>query len=82
MSDPRKPVRHQPIGSPKADAIEYGGYRLALRSHGSVGWKVFIYPPGGVTALETMPHSQAPDSRDAMIAEAKQVAERHHTRRR
>lgn len=82
MPTPRSAVRSPQYPGPKPDTIDFGGYRLAMRSHGSVGWKVFIYPPDSVVALETMPHNQAPDSRETVIAEAKQVVKRHRTGRR
>jgi hypothetical protein len=43
------------------DEIEYRGYRLSVEAQSSTGWKVFIYPPNGVVALEKFPHTEASD---------------------
>ena len=65
-----------------SDEIEYCGYRLSVRSQGSAGWKIFIYPPNGVVALEKFPHSEASDGREAVIEEAKRIVDEHLKRRR
>ena len=65
-----------------SDEIEYRGYRLSVKSQGSAGWKVFIYPPYGVIALEKFPHTEASDGREVVIEEAKRVVDEHLKRRR
>jgi hypothetical protein len=83
MSDQSKPPSAAQLRAAIAsDEIEYRGYRLEVRPLSQSGWKVFIYPPNGVVALEKFPRSEALGGRDAVIEEAKRVVDQYRTGRR
>jgi hypothetical protein len=53
---------------------EYRDHRFEVRSFGA-GWRVFIYTPGSGILFRDVPRSFKPDSRDAVIQEAKEVVD-------
>jgi hypothetical protein len=56
------------------ETIDYKGYRLEVQRHGP-GWKMFIYSPGGRTALTTIPYTMMFSEKDGAIAEAKTIVD-------
>jgi hypothetical protein len=58
-----------------SNEIDHHGYRLSVKPHGAEGWKVFIYPPHAVVALDKIPHKIGRDSRDAVVEEARRAAD-------
>lgn len=54
--------------------FEYRDHRFEVRSFGA-GWRVFIYAPGSGILFRDVPRSFKPDSRDAVIQEAKDVVD-------
>ena len=54
--------------------FEYRDHRFEVRSFGA-GWRVFIYTPGSGILFRDVPRSFKPDSRDAVIQEAREVVD-------
>ena len=54
--------------------FEYRDHRFEVRSFGA-GWRVLIYSAGSGILFRDVPRSLKPDSRDAVIQEAKEVVD-------
>ena len=54
--------------------FEYRDHRFEVRSFGP-GWRVFIYTPSSGILFRDVPRSLKPDSRDAVIQEAKEAVD-------
>jgi len=54
--------------------FEYRDHRFEVRPFG-LGWRVFIYTPGSGILFRDVPRSLKPDSRDAVIQEAREVVD-------
>ena len=54
--------------------FEYRDHRCEVRSFGP-GWRVFLHTPGSGILFRDVPRSLKPESRDAVIQEAKEVVD-------
>ena len=54
--------------------FEYRDHRFEVCSFGP-GWRVFIYTPGSGIVFQDVPRSFKPESRDAVIQEAKELVD-------
>jgi hypothetical protein len=66
-------VRHGVLAR-STQEFAYRDHRFQVRSFGP-GWRVFIYTPGSGVLFKDVPRSLKPDSRDAVIQEAKEIVD-------
>jgi hypothetical protein len=60
--------------SPGTEDIDYNGYRLEIRHHGT-GYKIYIYPPESRFSLKEISWNDDKSERKARIAEAMALAD-------
>jgi hypothetical protein len=58
-----------------AEELNYKGYRMQVSPQGP-GWKVIIYAPGAMLALDEIPYTRDPPGRDQVIEEAREIVDR------
>ena len=66
-------VRHGVLARSTRE-FAYRDHRFEVRSFGP-GWRVFIYTPSSGILFRDVPRSLKPDSRDAVIQEAKEAVD-------
>ena len=66
-------VRHGVLARSTRE-FAYRDHRFQVRSFGP-GWRVFIYTPGSGVLFKDVPRSFKPDSRDAVIQQAKEIVD-------
>ena len=66
-------VRHGVLARSSRE-FAYRDHRFLVRSFGS-GWRVFIHTPGSGILFKDVPRSFKPESRDAVIQEAKEAVD-------
>jgi hypothetical protein len=58
-----------------AEELSYKEYRLQVSPQGP-GWKVIIYPPGAMLAINEIPYTRSPAGHDQVIEEAREIVDR------
>jgi hypothetical protein len=58
-----------------AEELSYKEYRLQVSPQGP-GWKVIIYPPGAMLAINEIPYTRNPAGQDQVIEEGREIVDR------